>query len=219
MKNNKFTIKTIKDYITAINCDGNIYKEEILKKVVCDENDEALTNLYDYIEQIDDDVFIFGILDFNKSDYYTNRSKPNFTEVKISYGIFKLTNNKKEDIIVPAIYDRIDKNNDKTLLVYIDKYMTYFDYEKRCQIIPAKLTKAADFDNPYHGFVKCEIDNAICGYLPRNTIPKEDINSIILLTEDEVNALIEYENKIDLIKLADKKYFDLTDESYIKSKK
>lgn len=226
-KENELYAEGISDKeVIGIDNKGNIAKRRLPVKAVA-LMEKVLTNYYIYLEWIDIDTYIFGELSFDKYGFDYNDTmaeKEKNNKVDYKYGIFKLTRDSKgnvipgaEKIIVPAIYDSISQNNSKTVTAYAnEKEMTYFDYEKGIQLLPAKLTQAVPFDVDYNGFAECTIGEDKHGYIARHMIPTRDINEVKLFTKDEVKVLTKYEKDLALIINANNKYVDVTDKSYDK---
>lgn len=128
--------------------------------------------------------------------------------IKFQVGVIKLQRNKEgkvipfaEKTIVPIMYDRISENNDDSLTAYINGKLTYIDLNPKSsnygkQIVPAILEHAVPFNVDYDGFAECSVDG-ITGYLPRNCNPREQLNSSDLLTEEQVQYLLQKDDTLD----------------------
>lgn len=213
--------------VIGIDYKGNLSKKKIEKQVLYFDNKD-LTKEYDYLEWIDTDTYIFGEITYDKYGFdYNDTMVEKNDKTEYRYGIFKLTRDSKGDVIpmgerivVPAIYTSISPNNSKTVTAYAnEKEMTYFDYEKEVQLVPAKLTQAVPFDVDYDGFAECTIGEDKHGYLARHMIPTRDINEVKLFTKEEVKLLTKYEKNLASIIAVNNKYVDATEKSYDKRKK
>lgn len=192
----------------------------------------AITKDYMYLKQIDKDIFIFGDLIVDPKDYDL-ACKGNFNDniiAKKKYGILKLKrrllvgelviDNLKEEIIVPAVYDGIEPNKDKVVTVYGNNSKSYFDYERKVQLLPLMLKEAGEFGDIYEGFAKCLVNGEKeFGYISQNMKPVRIKKDVKLLTEEQIGILIKYQENIDEIVEANNIYVELTGEKFSKIKK
>lgn len=230
-ENESFTIETRTFNEKYINKAGNISDEVYQTKYVALDG-VAVTNDYMYLKQIDKDIFVFGNLIVNPKDYDL-ACKENFNGdivAKKKYGILKLKrrlfvgelviDKLKEEIIVPAVYDKIEPNKDKVVTVYGNNSKSYFDYEKKVQLLPLMLKEAGEFGSIYEGFAKCLINGEKeFGYISKNMNPVRIKKDVKLLTEKQIEILIEYQEHIDEIVEANNIYVELTGEKFNKVKK
>lgn len=230
-ENERFTIETHTFNEKYINIAGNISDETYQNKYVALDG-IAVTKDYMYLKQIDKDTFIFGNLIVSPKDYDL-AFKEDFNGdivAKKKYGILKLKRHMligelvidrlKEEIIVPAVYDRIDPNKDKVVTVYGNNLKSYFDYERKVQLLPLMLEEAGEFGDKYEGFAKCLINGKKeFVYIPQNMNPVRIKKDVKLLTEEQIKILIEYQEKIDEIEEANDIYVELTGEKFSKIKK
>lgn len=190
----------------------------------------SLSNYYLYLEQIDDDTYIYG-------DLSCNPAAINYPELyddidaHIKYGILKLKRDEtgkiipmQEEIIVQNIFDRISKNNSKTVTVYFNDDMAYFDYEKKVLLTPVVLKHAVPFNVEYKGFAECSTKNQE-GYLPRDAKPVTKEENIKLLTKQQVECLTDFQENLGQVSLtrefvdADVIYKEITGHSYTMKEK
>ncbi len=212
-------ILSIKNKIDSLEFNRKRFQtNELNLKISC------LSNDYLYLEQIDNDTYIYG-------DLSCNPEAINYPELydevdaHIRYGILKLKRDKngniipmQEEIIVQNIFDRISNNNSKTVTVYFNGNLAYFDYEKRVLLTPIVLRHAVPFNVDYEGFAECSTKN-ISGYLPRDAKPVTKEEDIKLLSEEQVKALVKYQGLIDNVYDYDNMYEDITGHSYRYRKK
>lgn len=219
-------IREKKVNIQRINFDGNIESIPFNKMYISVNKVDDKTSKsesiqaskdYFYLENIDDDTYIFGELSFDPTD-----CRENF-DAEVKYGILKLRRDEnnlvipnEEEIIVQAIYDRIFKNNDKTVIVNYDGFNAYFDYEKGVQLTPVVLNQAAPFNVDYEGFAECSTEYKN-GYLPRGAKPVTNKEDIKLLSEEQVQELFKCLFEVDLSAFDNISYEEAS--SYLKRKK
>lgn len=228
-ENERFTIETHTFNEKYINKAGNI-SDEVCQTKYVELDGVAVTNDYMYLKQIDKDIFIFGNLIINPKDYGL-ACKEDFNgdiAAKKKYGILKLKrrllvgelviDNLKEEIIVPAVYDGIEPNKDKVVTVYGNNLKSYFDYERKVQLLPLMLEEAGEFGSIYEGFAECSTKDK-SGYLPRDVIPVTKEQDIKLLDEKQVEILTKYQVEIDTIVETNQLYNDITGCSYTRRKK
>ena len=162
------------------------------------QTEDYISNSYFYIEHIKDDHYIVG-----NPVYKT----PNTFEIK--YGIIKLKRSpngiicKQETIIAPIVYDKLHISDPNYIIVEYHNHYSYFSIDTRSQnygkqLIPLILTEASPFNIKYEGFAECTI-NGVTRFIPIDLIPTEVITPDLLLTEEEVIALINSIKKFETI--------------------
>lgn len=149
-ENERFTIETHIFNEKYINKAGNISDEVYQTKYVALDG-VAVTNDYMYLKRIDTDTFIFANLIVDSKDYDLACKEDFIGNIvaKKKYGILKLKrrlfvgelviDKLKEEIIVPAVYDKIEHNKDKVVTVYGNNSKSYFDYERKAYLSPLML--------------------------------------------------------------------------------
>lgn len=138
---------------------------------------------------------------YDDFSYYTEEFGDSILSFK--YGIIALQRDKKgniipmgEKVVVPCLYDRIYENNLKSVTAYVNDHLTYIDIDLNSknygkQLVPVVLEHAASFSVKYEGFAECSVDG-ITGYLPRNCQPKTALSPLELLSEEQVEYLLQY---------------------------
>lgn len=193
--------------------DGNVSKRN--HKLHLEKDGIQLTRDYWNIIELWDDHYV--VCDLNASgcylddiNEYTIESEIAAIEpqIKFQFGVIKLQRNEKGEVvpftektIVPIMYDRISENNEDSLTAYSNGKLTYIDLNPKSsnygkQIVPAILEHAVPFSVDYDGFAECSVDG-ITGYLPRNCNPREQLKSSDLLTEEQVQYLLQKDDTLD----------------------
>lgn len=125
------------------------------------------------------------------------------SKLAFKYGIIAIQRDENKNIIpmaekvvVPMLYDEIYENNDKTVTAKVNNYLTYIDIDPKSdnygkQIVPAVLEHAVPFSVDYEGFAECSVAG-VTGYLPRECEPRITLDSLSLLTEEQVKYLLPY---------------------------
>ncbi len=204
--------------------DGNVGKRN--NKVHLEKNGKVLTRDYWSIIEISDDFYI--VCDLNASGCFLDDLNEFYLEkeiailkptMKFKYGVIKLVRDEKGEVIpfnektiVPIMYDRITESNEDTLIAYSNGKMTYLDFDSESsnygkQIIPAVLDTAVPFDVHYPGFAECSIDGVV-GYIPRNCKPRHNLEASDLLTESQVEFLLDRDENWEAV--TKEKLLDLT---------
>lgn len=207
----EFEVKEIPVY--EVGRDGNVCVQN--HKLHLEKDGIQLTRDYWNIIELWDDHYV--VCDLTASgcylddiNEYTMESEIEALQptIKFQVGVIKLQRNKEgkvipfaEKTIVPIMYDRISENNDDSLTAYINGKLTYIDLNPKSsnygkQIVPAVLEHAVPFDVEYDGFAECSVDG-ITGYLPRNCNPRKQLKSSELLTEEQVQYLLQRDDAID----------------------
>lgn len=193
--------------------DGNVSKRN--HKLHLEKDGIQLTRDYWNIIELWDDHYV--VCDLNASgcylddiNEYTIESEIEAIEpqIKFQFGVIKLQRNEKGEVvpftektIVPIMYDRISENNEDSLTAYSNGKLTYIDLNPKSsnygkQIVPAILEHAVPFSVDYDGFAECSVDG-ITGYLPRNCNLREQLKGSDLLTEEQVQYLLQKDETLD----------------------
>ncbi len=199
--------------VYEVDKDGNVWKRNY--KLHLQEDGVQLTRDYWNIIELWDDHYVVCDLtasgcNLDDINEYTTKREIEALQptIRFQVGVIKLQRNKEgkvipfaEKTIVPIIYDIISENNDDTLTAYINGKLTYIDLNPKSlnygnQIVPAILEHAVPFSVDYEGFAECSIDG-IVGYLPRNCKPREQLKSSDLLTEEQVQYLLQKDDTLD----------------------
>lgn len=169
-------------------------------QLIVNKKQMSISEDYTFIDELNDDHYIVGRV---VGPY--NRYNP-YASPKLKYGVIRLTRDDAgniiplgEKIIVPFVYDGIKSGESNTVIssiatghsaqfTYIDLDPTSKNYGK--QLLPTNLVSASGFDKDYEGFAKCECDDDVVRYIPRNYEPKTNITSNDLLTKEDVESLV-----------------------------
>lgn len=192
--------ESVESTVYLLEDDGRIFKSTTSNKKQLWKGLNKLSREYYYIEDIGNDHYIFG--DFVYNGFFIYDEEIDMSKVAFKYGIFALKRNKKgeilpmqEEVIAPAVFDRISTNNLRTVTVYgNNNHLSYFDIDPYSPnygklLVPVILEHAVPFSTKYEGFAECSIDG-VCGYLPRNCRAIDEIEASDLLTEDEVKCIL-----------------------------
>ncbi len=206
----EFQVKETQLY--EVSDDGNVCESN--HKLHLEKDGIQLTRDYWNIIELWDDHYVVCDLtasgcDLDDINEYTMEREIEALQptIKFQVGVIKLQRNKKGEVvpfaektIVPIMYDRISENNEDSLTAYINGKLTYIDLNPKSsnygkQIVPAILEHAVPFNVDYDGFAECSVDG-ITGYLPRNCNPREQLKSSDLLTEEQVQYLLQKDESL-----------------------
>lgn len=215
---------------SCINRYGNVdfhtnFKFYFLKN----DEDEIISHQYYCIEDLGLDHFAVATLmaeaDYIDYDYYNlAKEQDKKVDAKIKWAIMRVNRNQDgkiipgaETLVTPYIYDRISSNNLATATVYCEGKLTYVDIDVNSQnygkqLVPCILNHTVPFDTEYSNLAECSIEDTV-GYLPRTTIPKEEITKWDLLTVNQAKKvcnLIEKGLSADMDEETAMKYKSLT---------
>lgn len=191
------------ELVPIIDNTGNVSSYKVAKYFLQSMNKDAVSKIYYYMERVNETHFIVG--NIGVASYCgINDGFLCDTVFDVLYGVIRVQTDENKNIIpnneilvVPNIYESISPNNLNTLTAEAtDGHFTYIDIDRLSknygkQLTPAILDFAALFDGEFHGFAQCSIDG-IVGYLPRNCIVKEKIESSDLLNREQVKQLSKY---------------------------
>lgn len=212
-----FEIVKEKVVSTIIDGNGNChYNDDKCKCFLKNENNEILSHQYQCMLYLGDDHFAvcdvaydiqYFVDGYTADDRYYEIVKKEYeiNNPKLKWGVIRINRNEQgmiipgaETMIIPYIYDRISRNNEKTATAYSNEKLTYLDIDHDSenygqQLVPCILEHAVPFSTEYDGFAECSI-NETTGYLPRNCKIKEAIDENELLTDNQARALSKYLN-------------------------
>lgn len=213
MNNNKEKISIDKRPFITFDYIGNVVEDDThSKKFLLNEQQQVVSREYDYIQPLYDDHYIVS-----SAILMIDRDKTPFATIaKVQYGIIRLTRGGAgkvipyhEKTIVPLIYDGLEECNMNMIRATISededfKYprFTYIDLEPASknygkQLLPIMLESAEWFGQDYEGFAKCTL-NGVERYIPRNCEPMHSATPDDLLTEEDMQSLLNDAPKIKL---------------------